>query len=227
MRINCSQFGRFLSVSAVGAAAVVPCQAHLEIVIHAHADGQLHAHMDFPMPAPLDENIFPGLTGWAAPDPEIVSLFVDDPDEGAFTLAPTADIEIVIVDLDPQVLVWRQNTSVPIGGAIHLGGPFFQVQAVWNITDAGEGGHSYSIQFMLRDRSGTHSDSQVYTLLVAGVPLCFDFDHNHHVDLADLAILLSNFGGAGDFHDGDTNVDGTVNLTDLANVLIDFGMHCE
>ncbi len=53
-----------------------------------------------------------------------------------------------------------------------------------------------------------------------------DFDLDGDVDLTDLATVLANFGGAGAYADGDSNGDGAVDLSDLANVLANFGFSC-
>ena len=69
------------------------------------------------------------------------------------------------------------------------------------------------------------------TTVVPGTPIlpCVgDFDGDHDVDLADLAVLLSNFGqtSGGTSSTGDLNADGAVDLNDLALLLIGFGVPC-
>lgn len=55
-----------------------------------------------------------------------------------------------------------------------------------------------------------------------------DLDGNHHVDLADLTRLLSNFGvlNGADPSDGDGDGDGDVDLADLTLLLSHFGDAC-
>lgn len=53
-----------------------------------------------------------------------------------------------------------------------------------------------------------------------------DLDGNAQVELADLALLLSHFGGPGSASDGDINGDGVVDLSDLAILLSNFGSTC-
>ncbi len=54
-----------------------------------------------------------------------------------------------------------------------------------------------------------------------------DVDDDCDVDISDLANLLANFGSAAASHnDGDTDFDGDVDLTDLANILGAFGVAC-
>jgi hypothetical protein len=61
----------------------------------------------------------------------------------------------------------------------------------------------------------------------AGTPYCSgDLDEDHDVNLADLALLLSQFSLAGEGLAGDQNRDGTVGLADLAILLSNFGQMC-
>jgi hypothetical protein len=65
----------------------------------------------------------------------------------------------------------------------------------------------------------------------AGVeaPFCFgDLDGDNDIDLADLAILLSNYGmtSGAIYEDGDLDIDGDVDLSDLAALLAVYGTTC-
>lgn len=53
-----------------------------------------------------------------------------------------------------------------------------------------------------------------------------DLNHDHRVDLSDLALLLGNFACASGTCAGDTNHDGRVDLSDLAQVLSEYGSDC-
>ena len=53
---------------------------------------------------------------------------------------------------------------------------------------------------------------------------CADTNGDGAVDLTDLANVLANFGGGASI--GDTNNDGATDLTDLANILALFGAAC-
>ncbi|RMF75632.1 MAG: hypothetical protein D6744_13210, partial [Planctomycetota bacterium] len=65
---------------------------------------------------------------------------------------------------------------------------------------------------------------RIFGNVVAG---CADFDGSGAVDLADLAVLLSNFGMTGaTFSDGDIDGDGGVSLADLALILNMFDASC-
>lgn len=56
-----------------------------------------------------------------------------------------------------------------------------------------------------------------------------DLDGNGEVTLADLALLLANYGttDGASYQDGDVNVDGDVDLSDLANLLANYGIECD
>lgn len=54
-------------------------------------------------------------------------------------------------------------------------------------------------------------------------PVPGDITGDNHVTLADLSILLSNFGKSGTRAQGDVNGNGTINLSDLSIVLSNFG----
>ena len=53
-----------------------------------------------------------------------------------------------------------------------------------------------------------------------------DADGNGTIDLTDLALVLSDFGKSGQSLSGDVDNDGDVDLTDLALVLGEFGKSC-
>lgn len=53
-----------------------------------------------------------------------------------------------------------------------------------------------------------------------------DIDNSGAVDLADLSLLLSQFGSSGGAFGGDLDGDGDVDLTDLASLLASFGVTC-
>ncbi|MFG0292074.1 MAG: PEP-CTERM sorting domain-containing protein [Phycisphaerales bacterium JB050] len=72
----------------------------------------------------------------------------------------------------------------------------------------------------------TNYDFEVDNITITPLaPACpADVDGSNSVDLADLNIVLANFGQATD--SGDTNGDGTVDLADLNAVLAAFGTNC-
>lgn len=76
---------------------------------------------------------------------------------------------------------------------------------------------------------GTHNGaSEAWIATLGATPCPGDLDLDGDVDLADLATLLSHFGsGAADPEDGDLDGDGDVDLGDLAGLLSAFGSSCE
>lgn len=64
------------------------------------------------------------------------------------------------------------------------------------------------------------------TLVPAGAPCTGDVNGDGEVNLTDLAQLLANFGATGSGLDGDLDGDDDVDLTDLATLLSNFGIVC-
>jgi hypothetical protein len=66
-----------------------------------------------------------------------------------------------------------------------------------------------------------------WPVAAGGVPCPADLDGNGQIALADLTILLSNFGANGATPEqGDINGDTVVNLADLTLLLSQFGTNC-
>jgi hypothetical protein len=63
-------------------------------------------------------------------------------------------------------------------------------------------------------------------LAIVPTPCYGDIDGNGGVDLADLSLLLGNFGLTGGGLPGDLNDDGYVDLSDLSTLLVNFGALC-
>jgi hypothetical protein len=115
---------------------------------------------------------------------------------------------------------------------------------LWGPGDGNINSTSFSLPFDLpagtavrwgviaRNGSGfTFSDPTFSTFTTAGdvVPPCpTDVEPDGNIDLADLLLVLANFGQSGfdAFTNGDTDGDGDVELDDLLAVLADFGTSC-
>ncbi len=90
----------------------------------------------------------------------------------------------------------------------------------------------------LRWTMGPTNDSNIYPgwniddieiWAVPMIPPCpGDLDGNNDIDLADLSILLANYGvtSGAEYTDGDIDLDGDVDLTDLAELLGRYGESC-
>jgi hypothetical protein len=88
-------------------------------------------------------------------------------------------------------------------------------------------GNTYTLSVELFGRaifSGTTSSSAWIALIE--ITCAGDFDTDGDVDLADLAVVLANFGTASDVIEGDSDGDGDVDLDDLALLLANFGGAC-
>ncbi|MCC6358015.1 MAG: hypothetical protein IT450_04675 [Phycisphaerales bacterium] len=121
---------------------------------------------------------------------------------------------VVLSTVDGEVTVLaQQGLPTPIGGSFgSMNGWITMNNERQMVVSAGTPGASGG-------RSSVHF---VYDGLRIG-----DLDNDGTVGIADLAILLSNFGTGGNtFADGDANGDGFVNLEDLAQLLGAFGTSC-
>jgi hypothetical protein len=74
--------------------------------------------------------------------------------------------------------------------------------------------------------TGMFFDDLVVRQVCESLPCIGDLNGDNVVDISDLAQLLANFGGPGGGADGDIDGDGDVDLTDLANLLSNFGLTC-
>jgi agmatine/peptidylarginine deiminase len=154
---------------------------------------------------------------------------------------PTAYLETLRggETLDPGdnvAIRWLTDTPVPQPLTITIdlstdGGDSFEIPIasdetndgvyLWTVPDIG----TSQARVRVTATSGTGlsgADFSVSDITITGAPLCDgDADGNGSVDLADLNLVLGNFGQATD--DGDVNADGTVDLADLNLVLSNFG----
>jgi len=100
------------------------------------------------------------------------------------------------------------------------------IDGVWNIAAHGTG---FMANTDLDGEWYPGAMSAVTCTIVEGAPasdLIGDLDGDCDVDLADLAILLANYGAA-EPEDGDIDGDGDVDLADLATLLAHYGEVCE
>lgn len=106
--------------------------------------------------------------------------------------------------------------STPIATDIPDTGSYF-----WTVPDIGT--TQGRVQITALNSAGlTGSDASVADIVITGTPACpGDINGDGSVDLADLNLVLANFGSAGPA--GDANGDGAVDLADLNIVLANFG----
>ena len=81
----------------------------------------------------------------------------------------------------------------------------------------------------ITDSTVTYCGWNIDDVSFTGTPVCSgDLDGNGQVGLADLAILLANYGmtSGATYPDGDLSGDGAVTLSDLASLLAVYGTTC-
>ncbi len=97
--------------------------------------------------------------------------------------------------------------------------------AIGPVSDLGGGVYEASLsvgethgldRFLIQSADGQHFVSLMPSPRVLIQDAAADLNHDGVIDLSDLGILLSNFGGSGD---GDLDRDGDVDLTDLGEIL--------
>ena len=150
------------------------------IVIGQDGNGHLLVHVEAPQPLALPLSIFPGIMGWAAPEPGITAAEIDEPQEGLFMLAANSNIQFELVSFDPGVQIVSDHVWVA-GETYLFGPPAFDYHLVSNIP-AGDAGEIYELQFKIRDLTGVYTESPVITLVFSAGGACHchgDFDDDH------------------------------------------------
>lgn len=159
-----------LAIIGTLAGTVASSMAH-ETFIGQTADHQLAFILDdhLEVPIPLDESMMPGIPGFAADEPGLVSLDVSS--EGFEPLNPLSEIELLFLGGDAEIQMWGEGADQPLapGETLYLGLAPFHVHAIWNI-HAGEAGGVYELNFQFRDRSGIASTSEPIALSFTAVP---------------------------------------------------------
>ncbi len=111
--------------------------------------------------------------------------------------------------------------SSTIGAVSDLGGSIYQA----SITAGATPGHDVLV-VQVTDAAGTRYLIPSAQLVIQN--LQYDLNGDQHLDVADLSVLLANFGTAGGagFDDGDLDGDGDVDLADLSALLLNFAEGC-
>lgn len=162
----------FLPLAIIGTLAGTTSTtfAH-ETFIGQTAEHQLAFILDdqLELPIPLDESTIPGIPGFAADEPGLVSLDVSG--EGFDPIDPLSEIELVFIGGDPEIQMWAEGAAQPLapGETLYLGLAPFHAHAIWNIND-GELGGVYELSFQFRDRSGIATTSDPISLNFTAVP---------------------------------------------------------
>lgn len=143
-----------------------------------------------------------------------------DPTDQTVTTGATANFTIVS---DGSLFQWRKG-GVPLSDGGNISGATTESLSISNAQESDEGSYSCDVQ---NGCGVTLSGSA--TLTVNPPTACpGDFNHDNVVDLADLTVILGNFGiASGATPDqGDMDADGDVDLADLTAFLGLFGTSC-
>lgn len=159
----------------------------------------------------LDDPNFPNLCDLVVDPPTIT----DQPDDT--TVCEGADVTLSVMVSEPGLsFQWRKNGA-------NLPGETDMFLALEDVTSADSGDYRCVVSnecYMI--------NSAIATVTVCDDPGPGDIDGDCDTDLADLSVLLANYGtpsGAGP-EDGDVDGDGDVDLEDLSVVLAVFGASC-
>jgi hypothetical protein len=150
---------------------------------------------------------------------------------GAFGI--TLGFESISIEVSTDGVEWISINGAGVALKRVVGDELFPSDGMWEAKsfDLGIAGVDRAKYVRVRNLAGTASmliDS--FAFLHSASPLCpkpgcpGDADGNGAVDLADLNIVLANFGTASD--SGDLDGDGLVNLSDLNVLLGNFGTVC-
>jgi hypothetical protein len=143
-----------------------------------------------------------------------------DPTDQVVTTGATAHFTVVS---DGALFQWRKDGS-PLSDGGNIGGATTASLAISNAQESDEGSYSCDVQ---NGCGVTLSGSATLTVNPStGCP--GDFNHDNVVDLADLTIILGNFGipSGATADQGDMDADGDVDLGDLTAFLGLFGTTC-
>ncbi len=205
---------------------------------------------------PEDDHSPAGTDCWVTDGLAGAGLGSNDVDGGATTLtSPTFDLtgaetalisywrwfsndagatprtDVFTVDITDDGVNWVNVETVGPDGAENSGG---WIQHAFNVADFVALTSTVQVRFIAADAADPSlveaaiDDFLVRTRTCDDAGGCLtDTDGSGTVDLTDLATLLSNFGNGGaTAADGDSDGDGDVDLTDLANLLAEFGATC-
>lgn len=184
--------------------------------------------VEAPQPLALPLSIFPGIVGWAAPEPGITAAEINDPGHGLFMLAPNCNIQFELIASDAGVQIVTDHVW-GVGETALFGPPAFDQHLIFNIP-RGQAGQTYELQFKVRDLAGIYAESTITTLVFSagGACHCFgDFDDDHQRTGADIQSFVHCMSHAEPGHPldadcgcADLNGDGSLTVADIA-VLID------
>lgn len=201
--------------------------AHVEILVGVNGAGQLkiHFHQEEPMRMPV--SVLPEYPGWNASGPGIESATEDEPNEDFFALPDTAQIQVMLVAIDPTLHLFNSDGSgfASVGETYVVLTPFFHWHCFWNLSE-GAYGTIYEAQLQFFDLSGQFGASD--SISIEFVPQCpGDVDLSTNVDVLDLLAVINGWGPCegdckGTCH-ADLDATCTVDVLDLLTVINHWG----
>lgn len=146
-------------------------------------------------------------------------VITQDPASQTVTAGTTANFS---VGSDGATFLWRKDGN-PLSDGGNISGATTATLAISNAQDSDEGVYSVDVQNAC---GAVTSAGATLTVEPATNDCLGDFNHDLVIDLADLTIILSNFGLSGGADQGDMNGDTFVDLADLSAFLALFGSSC-
>jgi len=146
-------------------------------VVGRNGSGQLATEVPVPGPHELPPvDVF--LPGWAAADPGLLNLAIDEPIEDFFVLGPGAIVNLELVSIDPALKVWSEGFGSVLtspGQSFIVDGSEFDYHPTFHI-DSDDPAFDpatqvYSATFRLFDTGTTgYAPSEPFTLSFTPVP---------------------------------------------------------
>lgn len=154
-------------------------------------------------------------------------LIFGQPADQTVTEGGYASFAVTVDEPISKSFQWRRD-----GAALSEGGRFYGTTsatlAILPVQLADAGQYDCVVTSLLSGCSAT-SDAATLTVEPAGNPCPADLTGDGQIDLADLSLLLSNYGtpSGADPQDGDIDDDGDVDLADLSALLAAYGTTCD
>lgn len=144
---------------------------------------------------------------------------------------PFNNADVFVIDITNNGADWVNVETIGPAGPQTAGGWYYHS---FRVADFVAPTATVQMRFNASDQNidsnveAALDDFHVFTASCEGGGCAGDLDGDHSVNIADLAILLANFGTAGGAtpNMGDSDGDGDVDLTDLAALLNRFGSGC-
>ena len=119
--------------------------------------------------------------------------------------------------MDVRGWIWEKGEYTLLDDVLPAASPWFKVSRAYGINDKGQITGEIKGPYEFQDLTMPHA-------MILTPALLGDTDNDGDVDLADLSILLTNYGSTeASFWDGDMDGDGKISLSDLVALLASYG----